>query len=200
MTKAIDFYFEFSSPYGYFASKQIAALAQKHGCALNWKPFLLGAAFKKEGTSSLISYPMKGPYSKRDIERCSGYYDIPFAWPPVFPIFTVHAARTVLSVQKSDPEKAVPLIHAVYDKAFVAGEDIGQMTVVLAAAQSVGLDPEAVSDAARSPEIKALLKKETEAALDKGVFGSPFVLIEGEAFWGVDRFDMIDAWLARGGW
>lgn len=200
MSKAIDFYFEFSSPYGYFASKKIAALAEKHGCTLNWKPFLLGAAFKKEGTNSLISYPMKGPYSKHDIERSSGYYGIPFKWPEVFPIFTVNAARATLWAQQAMPEKAVPLIHAIYDKAFAEGVDIGQVPVVLEAAQSVGIDPDTLSENMRAPDVKARLKDETQAALDNGVFGSPFCIVEGEKFWGVDRLDMMDAWLTRGGW
>jgi 2-hydroxychromene-2-carboxylate isomerase len=196
----IDFYFEFSSPYGYIASERIADLAARHGRTVDWHPFLLGIVFKKEGTQSLVSYPMKGPYSKRDIERSAAYHDIPFQWPPVFPVYTVNAARAALWARRETPDRAVALIQAIYRKAFAAGEDIGHVGSVLDAAENVGLDREAVEAAVKSPDMKALLKDETQAAIDRGVFGSPFCFIDGEPFWGADRFEMMDAWLTRGGW
>ncbi len=200
MTGAIDFYFEFSSPFGYIAAERIEAFAAKHDRTVDWKPFLLGAAFKREGTQSLVSYPMKGPYSRRDIERSTAFYGIPFQWPPEFPVFTVTAARATLWTQEQAPENAVSLILAIYRKAFAEGADIGQADAVLAAAQSVGLDRDAVAAGMVSPDIKARLKDENEAALDRGVFGSPFFIVDGEPFWGVDRMDMMDAWITRGGW
>ena len=198
--QTLDFYFDYSSPYGYFASEMVEALAEKHGRVVVWKPILLGAIFKQEGTQSLVSYPMKGPYSKYDIERSSGFYNIPFQWPPVFPVLTVNAARATLWVQQEYPEKAVSLIHVVFRKAFAEGTDVAQVVPVLEAAEAVGLNSDEVAAVIRSQPMKDLLKSETQAAMDRGVFGSPFFFIEGERFWGVDRMDMMDAWMTRGGW
>ena len=50
------------------------------------------------------------------------------------------------------------------------------------------------------PAIKDRLKQATAAAIERGVFGSPFIFVDGEPFWGADRLDQVDAWLARGGW
>lgn len=200
MAEPIAFYFEYSSPFGYIASERIEALAEKHGREIIWIPFLLGAVFKQEGTQSLVSYPMKGPYSKRDIERSARFHDIPYQWPPTFPIFTVNAARATLWAQEAAPEKAVALIHAIYRKAFAEGQDIGHMDPVMEAAASVGLDPDILAEAVKSAPIKAKLKEVTSGALEKGVFGSPFFIVDGEPFWGADRMDMVDAWLSRGGW
>ena len=200
MADPIDFYFEFSSPYGYFASERVAALADKHDRAVSWKPFLLGAAFKREGTQSLVSYPLKGPYSKRDIERTAGYLGLPFVWPPGFPILTVHAARATLWAQENAPDRAVDLIHALYRRLFAEGVDIGHAGDVVAVAEKIDLDPAALEAGMKSDEIKNRLRAETDAALDRGVFGSPFFIVDGERFWGADRMDMLDAWLTRGGW
>ena len=200
MSNEIEFFFEFSSPFGYIASKRIEALAEKHGRMLVWKPFLLGAVFKEEGTQSLISYPSKGPYSKRDIERTAAYYDIPYKWPPSFPVLTVNAARAVLWAQEAAPDKAVALTHKLYDTIFADGQDIAHVGPVVAAAEAVGLDPETVSTRIKAPEIKAKLKAVTDEALARGVFGSPFTFVDGEAFWGNDRLDMANAWMSRGGW
>lgn len=200
MADPIEFYFEYSSPYGYFASKGIEALAAKRGREIVWHPFLLGAAFKREGTQSLISYPLKGAYSKHDIERTARYLGIPYTWPAGFPIFTVHAARATIWAQENMPDKAIPLIHALYDRIFGQGEDIGKPEAVLLAASDAGLDPDAVSAGMKSPEVKEMLRTRTEAALDRGVFGSPFFFVGKEPFWGSDRMEMLDAWLEKGGW
>jgi len=200
MSGTIDFYFEFSSPYGYIASEKIEALAERHGRTVNWKPFLLGAVFKQEGTQSLVSYPMKGPYSKHDIERSARFLDIPYVWPPTFPIFTVNAARATIWAQAQSPDHAVPLIHALYRACFADGKDIGDMDHVMEAAVSVGLDPDQVTEAVKSQDMRQALKDETQAAIDRGVFGSPFLFVDDEPFWGADRLEMADAWLEQGGW
>jgi len=62
------------------------------------------------------------------------------------------------------------------------------------------LNSDEVAAVIRSQPMKDLLKSETQAAMDRGVFGSPFFFIDGERFWGVDRMDMMDAWMTRGGW
>ena len=62
----IDFYFDFSSPYGYLASQKIEALAEKHGRTVDWHPMLLGVVFKQTGAAPLTEVPVKGPYSKHD--------------------------------------------------------------------------------------------------------------------------------------
>lgn len=200
MTDSIDFFFEYSSPYGYIASEKVEALAQRHGVSINWHPFLLGAVFKQEGTQSLVSYPMKGPYSKHDIERSARYHSVPFRWPPTFPIFTVNAARATLWAQTAHPEKAVPLIHALYRICFADGRDLGELDIVLEAAASVGLDPDGAAAAVKSQDMRQALKDKTQAAIDRGVFGSPFILVGDEPFWGADRLSMVDAWLEKGGW
>ena len=65
----IDFYIDFSSPYGYFASQKIEALAAKYDRTVRWHPLLLGVIFKQTGGAPLTEVPLKGEYSKRDFAR-----------------------------------------------------------------------------------------------------------------------------------
>ena len=95
MAAPIDFYFDFSSPYGYFGATRISTLAKKYGRTVSWRPTLLGAVFKITGSGPLPTLPLKGPYSKRDMLRTARYLDIPFNFPDPFPISTQAPARAV---------------------------------------------------------------------------------------------------------
>src|SRR5580765_272317 len=106
MPNPIEFFFDFSSPYGYFASTRISALAAKHGRDVNWRPILLGAVFKVTGGQPLPSLPLKGAYSKRDMERCARAAGIPYKLPGKFPIATQAPARAVYWAQAQDTAKA----------------------------------------------------------------------------------------------
>lgn len=90
----IDFYFDFSSPYGYFAAEKIDALAEAHGRSVVWHPILLGVAFKHTGLQPLPAVPLKGPYSLHDMARTARYMELPYHQPSLFPIPTQHAATT----------------------------------------------------------------------------------------------------------
>jgi 2-hydroxychromene-2-carboxylate isomerase len=94
---AIDFYFDFSSPYGYIAAAKIDALAAKHGRGVNWRPMLLGAAMKVTGGAPLPQIPLKGVYAKRDFVRSAQFHGVPFRIPSSFPISTIAAVRAFYS-------------------------------------------------------------------------------------------------------
>ena len=106
MADAIDFYFDFSSPYGYLAAEMIEALGQRVSRAVNWHPILLGVVFKATGGQPLTMAPMKGPYSENDLRRSAAFYGVPFKTPSVFPIATQNPARAVLWMQEKHPAHA----------------------------------------------------------------------------------------------
>ncbi|HEX6102775.1 MAG TPA: DsbA family protein, partial [Alphaproteobacteria bacterium] len=78
MAAPIEFWFDFSSPYGYFGSRRIEGIAARHGRTVRWRPFLLGVLFQTTGQSPLLNQPVRGPYARRDIERTSRLYGVPF--------------------------------------------------------------------------------------------------------------------------
>jgi 2-hydroxychromene-2-carboxylate isomerase len=196
----IEFWFDFSSPYGYLASQKIEALAAKHGRGVDWHPMLLGVAFKQSGMAPLTQIPLKGDYSKRDFARSARFHGIAdFRMPDKFPIPSQAAARIVLWTKARDAALAVKVIKALYRAYFVDGRDISDPEVAADVAAGAGVDRADARAAVDDPAIKDALKREVDGAIGRGVFGSPFVFVDGEPFWGIDRFDQIDRWLATGG-
>ena len=195
MSQPIDFYFDFSSPYGYLASTQIDALAQRHGREVGWRPFLLGAAFKVTGQKPLVEQPLRGAYHERDFARSARLLGVPFVLPEKFPFFALAASRAFYWL---GGEKRRALARAVYHAAFAEGRDVTPSAVVaeLATAQGITGLPEGIE----LPETKAKLRDATEQAIARGVFGSPFFIVDGEPFWGHDRLAQLETWLECGGW
>jgi 2-hydroxychromene-2-carboxylate isomerase len=200
MAAAIDFYFDFSSPYGYIAAAKVEALAAKHGRSVNWRPILLGAAMKVTGGLPLPQVPLKGDYAKRDFVRSAKFHGVPFHIPSSFPISTVPAVRAFYWAQGRDPARAVALAKALYTAYFAHDADISRVEEVIRVAASAGFEPGEVAAGLSDQAVKDKTKHEVEAAIAKGVFGSPFIVIDGEAFWGMDRLDQVEKWLATGGW
>ena len=200
MANPIDFYFDFSSPYGYLASQKIEALAAKHGRTVNWHPILLGAIFKITGGKPLPELPMKGEYARRDFARSAGFLGIPFKMPSVFPISSVAPSRAVVWATGKAPKKGAELAKALYRAFFVNDVNISEVENVVKVAAGIGFDADEVRAALNDQAIKDKTKSEVDAAIAKGVFGSPYIVIDGESFWGVDRLDQIEKWLATGGW
>lgn len=196
----IDFYFEFASPYGYLASRRIDEVGARHGREVRWHPIMLGAALKLTGSQPLVHTPLKGPYTARDLPRFARYLGVPFKEPPVMPANSLAASRAVVWLEQDDPARAKNLAEAIFSAHWGEGLDIGRPEQVADIAEAEGIEGTALLDAIADPTIKERLKDRTQAALDRGVFGSPFIFVGDEPFWGADRLDQVEAWLARGGW
>ena len=204
MSKTIEFYFDFSSPYGYLGSQQIKAIAKKHDRKIDWHPVLLGAIFKVSGQAPLTTFPLKGDYAIMDFQRSAREVELPYTHPKKFPIATVAAARAAWWVKENTDanisEKTDDLIQAYFTAYYVDGKDIGDLEVALDVAESVGIDKNTLAAALQEPAVKDRLKTAVNDALEKKVFGSPMMIVDGESFWGNDRIEQLDRWLTRGGW
>lgn len=196
----IEFYYDFSSPYGYLAANRIEDIAAAHDREIVWRPILLGVLFKASGQAPLTQIPLKGDYSKHDFARSCRYYGIPFKMPEKFPIASQAPARGHYWLEEQDKGLAKRFTLAAYAAYFVEGIDISAPEAAADIAAALGVDREAFLAAVADPVFKQRLKDETQAAMDKGVFGSPFMIVDGEPFWGSDRLSMLSAWLERGGW
>ncbi len=198
MPKPVQFHFDFSSPYGYLAAQKIEPLAAKYGRAVDWRPMLLGVAFKVAGTQPLTSIPLKGEYTRRDLPRSARFHGVEFRMPSKFPIPTQAPARIVLWQREVDPGGCAGLVSALYRAYFVDDRDISDPDIAADVAAQAGASREGARAAIDDPAIKDALKREVDGAIAKGVFGPPFVFVDDEPFWGLDRFDQIGRWLAGG--
>ena len=200
MTDPIQFYYDFASPFGYMAATRISAIAARHDRAVEWRPILLGAVFKVTGGMPLPSVPLKGEYSRRDMERSARLAKIAFKLPSKFPISSQSPARVIYSLEAEGPTRQEEVTLALYNAYMVNDRDISSPEITADVAAGLGLDRQKILDTIADPAMKEKLKTETDAAIARGVFGSPYIIVDGEPFWGFDRLEQVDRWLRDGGW
>jgi 2-hydroxychromene-2-carboxylate isomerase len=200
MAAPIEFWFDFSSPYGYLGSRRIDEIAARHGRGVRWRPFLLGVLFQTTGQKPLLLQPLRGPYAARDLERTARLYHAPFRLPQPFPFSSVGPARFFYWLDGRDPAAAVAYAQAVYRRAFVDGRAVSGAEEAAEVAAGLGHDRAEVLSALQKPEVKDRLREINDEALRKGVFGSPFFIVDGEPFWGHDHLDQVERWIETGGW
>jgi 2-hydroxychromene-2-carboxylate isomerase len=198
----LQFHFDFISPYGYFASLRIEALAARHGRAVDWRAMLLGVSVMKVmGLKPLMDTPLKGPYTARDVLRHAREHGISMKRQPHDPVMNpLPCARAFAWVKQHHPEHAAALAHAIYAAYWGEGQDLSKPETLRELALPEGLSADAVAEAAAGDEAASLLRAMVDASLKEGVFGSPTVVVDGEPFWGMDKLDQVERWLARGGW
>jgi len=200
MSDPIEFYFDFSSPYGYLAAEGIDDLAARYGRGVAWRPWLMGVAMKVTGSSPLVHRPLIGAYSRHDMERSARRLKVPLNFPEPFPIATIAACRAVYWMERNDADAAKSLARALYRAYFANGRNISEAGVVADVAAESGADRDALLAGIEEPAIKDRLKAVTNGAVERGIFGSPFFMVDGEPFWGHDRMDEVERWLDTGGW
>lgn len=198
----LQFHFDFISPYGYFASLRIEALAERHGRTVDWHAMLLGVSVMKVmGLKPLMDTPLKGAYTAHDVLRHAREQGLTMKRQPTDPVMNpLPCARAFAWVKQHHPDHAAALAHAIYAAYWHDGLDLSTPEALRGLALPEGLSAEAVADAAAGEEAASLLRAMVEASLQAGVFGSPTVVVDGEPFWGVDKLEQVDRWLARGGW
>jgi len=195
---AIQFYFDFSSPYSYIASEWVDAVAARHGRRVQWHAVMLGALFQPAELKPPVAYPVKREYVLRDFERSARFANLPYKQPENFPISTHNAARVFWWLNEQDPARAVDWARAALRAYFTRGVALNEPAALKALAGESGLDAEAAEDAWSTPRWKDALKAENDAAIAAGVFGAPYFIIDGEPFWGNDRQAQIERWLSSG--
>ena len=202
---ALDFYFDFISGYGYFASLRIEAIAARHGRRVHWHSMLLGVSVMKVmGLKPLLDTPLKGDYVLKDAARYMRRHGLTLARQISDPMMDPRpAARAFYWVKRHHPGVEPAFARAVYDRYWRLGKDLSEPAEIAAVAAShpdLGLDPAALAAGQASEDARSDLRESVAASIDRGVFGSPFIVVDGEPFWGSDRLELVDDWLTRGGW
>ena len=199
---ALHFYFDFISPFGYFASLRVEDLARRHGRTVEWHAMLLGVSvLKVMGLKPLLDTPLKGDYVRRDAQRYMRRHGMVLKRRLDDPVMDSRAAgRAFHYVKHHRPELAAPLAHALYDAYWAEGKDLSTAEAVAAVPLPAGLDADWLRAGTASDEAGALLRSAVDASLKAGIFGSPTVVVDGEPFWGVEKLELLEEWLGCGGW
>jgi len=195
--KAVQFYFDFSSPFAYLAATQVHGLAQRSGARLDYRPFLLGALFRDIGTANVPLFTMpkvKQDYIRLDLDRWASHWGAPLVFPSRFPMNTIKPLRMVLSL----PVASRPaLIDRVFRAYWAEDQDIAHDETLKQLAADAGQDGAALLRAVADVAVKDALKATTDEARSRGVCGAPTFAVGDELYWGQDRIGMVEARLGR---
>jgi 2-hydroxychromene-2-carboxylate isomerase len=192
----LEFWFEFASPYCYLTAMRIEPLAAAAGIRIAWRPFLLGPIFQRrpsQPSPSQDAAPPEARYRQRDIERLCVDFGLPLTWPSRYPRISLLGSRIALLA--ADEGWAPAFVKAVYHASFAADRDIAAEPVIAAILSEFGHSPAALIARATTPENKARLAAQVDAAVAAGIFGAPsLITADGELFWGNDRLEQALAW------
>jgi 2-hydroxychromene-2-carboxylate isomerase len=186
----LTLYFDYISPYAYLAWTQVHALAERHAIEVEAVPILFAALLDANGQKGPAEIPRKRAYLFRDVFRTAHRLGVPLAPPASHPFNPLLALR-VSSAEMSAGERRA-LIDAIYLATWGRGIDVTNPATIAKIADGVGLDGAALVAWAGSPAGKERVKQRTTEALDRGAFGVPTMIVEGDLFWGFDSFGDIE--------
>lgn len=198
MAAAIEFWFDFASPYARISAARIERLAVPHGIAVRWRPFLIGPLLaKRPGNASAYQNapPAQARYRRRDVERLCADEGLPLTWPSTYPRGSLLATRVALI--GTGQGWVAPFARAVFEANFAEDRDIGAAEVIADLLRGQGLPAEALIAEAGTEPVKQALKAAVAEAEAHGLFGTPSFLIGDELFWGNDRLEQAIAWARR---
>ena len=199
MTRRIEFFFDYGSPYSYLANTQLPALAERQGAELVHRPFLLGGVFKATGNQSpaVETVEAKRAYGGPTMKRWVARYGVEFASNPHFPINTLPLMRLCIAAQK---EGTFEEFHrAVYPAFWVEGRDLGDPAVIEEVLTGAGLDTAKLVEHSGQDDVKAELRANTDEAVARGAFGAPTCFLGDEMFFGADHLIFLEEALEENG-
>ena len=185
MNKIIDFYFDFSSPYAYIGYKEIKKLEKKNSFKIKFMPVFLGGLHNSAGITPAAFINLKSKYMIDDTRLVSKKKNISFHFNSYFPIKTVNFMRGVLIAKENNSEKI--FIEKIFSAIWKDGLNMNDPIVINKVLKNIDLNPEIFLNKTNNQKIKDELRKFTDQALKRGVFGAPTFRVNNKNFWGQDR-------------
>jgi 2-hydroxychromene-2-carboxylate isomerase len=199
MAKTIELIFDFASPNAYLVYRALPPILERTGARLNLTPCLLGGIFKATGNQApmLAFANVKGKIdyemleTRRFVER---ERLLRFRMNPYFPINTLTLMRGMIAAGAGMPIYVEAVLRAMWE----GGLAMGDPAVAAGVLDAAGLDAAALLARAQTDEVKRQLAANTEAAVQRGVFGIPTMFVGSEMFFGKERLGQVETCLAAG--
>jgi len=187
MIKPLEFYFDFISPYSFLAHKQIRKIENKEGVKIIYKPILLGGLHNLHGIKAPAFIPAKAKHMVRDCKLIAEKNNIRFKFNSYFPIRSLNLMRGVLVAEEDNVKKYY--IDNIFNTIWQDGLNMNDAIVIQKILQNLNINPKTFSLRTTSSLIKDLLRKKTNDAYEKGIFGAPTFVVNNKIFWGQDRIE-----------
>ena len=181
MAPSADWYFDFVSPYSYICLHRLQELS----IPVIQKPVLFAGLLNHWGQKGPAEIPAKRRWTYRQCTWWARRLGIPFRFPAQHPFSPLPHLRLALAAGCTPR-----VVRRIFEFVWTTGEDAADP------ARFAALCAELASDPSKRPEVKDLLRKNTEDAAARGVFGVPSFVIDGEVFWGADSIEFANAFLA----
>ena len=189
MTKVFEFFFDFASPYTFIAHKKIIQFEKEKTINVKYKPVLLGGLLKLAGIKANADIPIKARYMIRDCKISAEKNNIVFKFNNYFPILTLNLMRCVIVAENKGFERN--FINKVFEAIWIDGLNLNDSSILEKLLKNLEINPKAFLADASDQKIKDDLKKRTEEAFSKGVFGTPSFIVNNKLFWGQDRLEFV---------
>ena len=187
---APEFLFDFGRPNAYLSHEAIPAIEQRIGVRFSYVPVLLGGIFKatnnKSPAESLAGIKNKREFHEIETQRFLKRYHVqPWVWNPHFPVNTLNLMRAAVAAQFEGVFEAY--VDAAFHHMWREPKKMDDPATAIAAITSSGLDGAKLFARAQEPEVKAKLVENTQAAVERGAFGSPTFFVGTEIFFGKEQ-------------
>ena len=186
MTKSIDFYFDFISPYSYLAHKKIEVIKKQKNIDFNYMPVLVGGLHNLEGITAPAYIKPKLKHMINDCDLIAKKYNYDFIWNFKFPLNSLNIMRGYLFVNTNVRELYLSIMFNAYWKENL---DISNEKILISLLKKCTINSNNFFDGIKDPKIKNELQVATKIAHDKGVFGTPTFVVNNKLFWGQDRLE-----------
>ena len=190
MTTTIHFYFDFISPYSYFAWRRLPMLAKKYNREIEAHPIVFGKLLDKWGQLGPAEIPPKRSWLNEYCLRYAAINGFEYNPPKKHPFNPLAALR--MSLKEVSGSNQLAVIDAIFKGGWSQGADLGDLSSLKALLAKQSIDGENLIQKISESEIKDLLINETSNAIEKGVFGVPTIIIDDNLFWGNDQMNHIE--------
>jgi 2-hydroxychromene-2-carboxylate isomerase len=194
MSQPVDYYFTPQSPWTYLGHERFAGIARASGRAVRMLPTDFGKVFAVSGGLPLGQRaPQRQAYRLVELQRFSDHLKLALnVKPTFFPVSGDAAARLIIAVEQHDgPDAAMQLGSAIFSSVWAHERNIADDAVLAGLLAGCGLDAARLAQS-HSAAVQAQYDANTQQAIDKGIFGAPSYVLDGEIFWGQDRLDFLE--------
>ena len=183
MTKKIDFYFDFISPYSYLAYQKIKSIKNVN---FNYKPVLVGGLHNLQGITAPAFIKAKLKHMISDCDLIAKRNKTNFIWNSKFPINSLNIMRGYLFI---DNEVKDLYLNQMFDANWNDNLDTSNEEALRIILEKCKINSNDFFDGIKNPKIKDELKTITQTAHDKEIFGAPTFVVNNKIFWGQDRLE-----------